>query len=529
MPFQVVQLESHQRGGTHQAHYYHRVGSLARIWAGNPDWGAPTLNALHPDLSRVVLACDVLVVHTMMSSDVESMILLRRELGKPTVYEIPDNYLALGGYMPDGDIAHSPLLRQKMLYYAWLCDGLQVSSPGLAQLLERVNPMLAVMDNHVPTPPRLPEKPPGFVFGWGGTHLHLPDLEPIAPVVKAFCRRHPDAVFAFKGYQDVYQRCFADLPSGQSRFEPFGPYAEFQTFLQGLHVGLAPLIDTPVNRCRTDVKLAEYAAQGVAAVLADTPLYRPHSAHARLFASPDELGTVLEELYHDREQVAGLARRAYAWLRQERSLGALGAQRIEFYGSLLGPTTAHADGHFPPACADLREQFWRAFEEYRDKRYAASLAECRSLLRARPDYGQAQRLFAMNLEALDREAEALDFLDRQEVAPIFQDSFTEIQIRIAQKVCPGEVSRYVSRLKSPLRRLRWQAGATTDKLSFYRQVLRLQPFDFFALMAVIRLLTKESPGDPQLAELKERACLVAPDSVPREWLPARLAPLLTTG
>jgi hypothetical protein len=54
----------------------------------------------------------------------------------------------------------------------------------------------------------------------------------------------------------------------------------------------------------------------------------------------------------------------------------------------------------------------------------------------------------------------------------------------------------------------------------------LQPFDYFALMTVIHLLTKQSPDDPQLADLKARASLVAHDSVPFDWLPPHLQPLL---
>jgi len=37
---------------------------------------------------------------------------------------------------------------------------------------------------------------------------------------------------------------------------------EYFKFLQTITIGLAPLIDTPYNRCRSDVKAIEYSAHG---------------------------------------------------------------------------------------------------------------------------------------------------------------------------------------------------------------------------------------------------------------------------
>jgi hypothetical protein len=536
MPYQVLQLHPHLTSLGFQAQFFHRMASPRRIFAGDPDWQAPMLDALHPEFPQAALACDVLVIHTLASPEIEAVIRLRRAFGKPTVYEIPDNYLALDDMIDDNHVARSPLYRQTLLYYAWLCNGLQVSSPGLAWILGRVNPNVVVFDNHVPCAPRLPEKPAGFHFGWGGTRGHQADLEWIAPVVVQFCRSHPDAVFAFQGDRDVFDACFRGIPPAQTRVSPFGPYATFQEFLRSLHVGLAPLLDTPANRGRTDVKFAEYAAQGVAAVLADSPVYRPHAARARLFATPAELAAILEELYADRSQITDLAERAYAWVTTYRSPAVLSASRRQFYQSLLGPTAKPSDAPAPSDCRDLCDQLAAARDAYRAGEFDTSLRVCRELLRIRPGYEQAQWLLASSLEGLGRESEALAFLDTLNASPVFHDVFTDMQVRLARRVCPDRARQYADRLHSPVRRLRFQAPSATTtgeerdraQLAFYRRVLSLQPFDYFALMTVIRLLMRHQPESLDLPQLRERARLVAGDSAPADWLPAELTPYLVS-
>ncbi len=47
-------------------------------------------------------------------------------------------------------------------------------------------------------------------------------------------------------------------------------------------LGLAPLVDTPFNRCKSDIKLLDYSALGVAAIASDLPPYHFDSELARL-------------------------------------------------------------------------------------------------------------------------------------------------------------------------------------------------------------------------------------------------------
>jgi glycosyltransferase involved in cell wall biosynthesis len=40
------------------------------------------------------------------------------------------------------------------------------------------------------------------------------------------------------------------------------------------HIGLAPLLDTPFNRCKSPIKAMDYAALGLVVLASDTPVYR---------------------------------------------------------------------------------------------------------------------------------------------------------------------------------------------------------------------------------------------------------------
>jgi hypothetical protein len=57
-------------------------------------------------------------------------------------------------------------------------------------------------------------------------------------------------------------------------------------------------------------------------------------------------------------------------------------------------------------------------------------------------------------------------------------------------------------------------------------VLEHNPYDHFALASTIKRLERGDPGSPRVAALYERWCMVAPEDVPADRRPARLAPFL---
>jgi len=140
-------------------------------------------------------------------------------------------------------------------------------------------------------------------------------------------------------------------------------------FVAGLDIGLSPLLPTTYNRCRSDSKFLEYAAHRVLAVCSDL---EPHAAAgrrelARLFASPDELVTVLEQVLAAPDAVRPMIERAARFVDEERLERPHGPRRLGFYlGTMasLGlrpeslreaaPASPFDDLHQPPAFAGSR-------------------------------------------------------------------------------------------------------------------------------------------------------------------------------
>jgi hypothetical protein len=147
-----------------------------------------------------------------------------------------------------------------------------------------------------------------------------------------------------------------------------------------------------------------------------------------------------------------------------------------------------------------------------------TLAACRAVLRERPHYPQVQWLEARTLESLGRRAEALEYASSIEPHPLYADLVAELKARLDP--------RFVDDVASPLRRLRLQSRSASDRLPFYRAVLEQQPYDFFALSAVIRLVARTDPESPELDALYARAALLDPESVPPARRPSYLEPFL---
>jgi glycosyltransferase involved in cell wall biosynthesis len=86
------------------------------------------------------------------------------------------------------------------------------------------------------------------------------------------------------------------------------------------HIGLAPLVDTPFNLCKSAIKAMDYAAMGMLVLASDTPVYRGSLADGpagRLVAnSADAWYAAIDLLLRDPDQRRGLAAGARdAWLR----------------------------------------------------------------------------------------------------------------------------------------------------------------------------------------------------------------------
>jgi tetratricopeptide (TPR) repeat protein len=492
-------------------------------------WRVEAYSVLDPRFPAAALGADVTVLQMLAEPEAEGVILRRRDLGLPTVYEVTDNVLGVGDWLPRTHPVRSPLTRQSLLYHAHLADATQMLVPALAELFSAVNARTILLSPRTPFPDEPPPKPPGFVVGWSGSRSHSSSLARAAPAVVELCRRHPEATFAFMGDRRVFDEHFSGVAPEQRQLHPFSEWDAQLRFVGGLHVGIAPMAPSPFNATRSDTRVGLYAGHGVAAVLEDAPAHRRHRRHARIYRTAAELLDVLEELFRDRAQVESLARAGRAFMERERSAAALGAERDGAYRDLLarspngrpaGAAGAASDG----AATDGAEELAARLHEAAHQEPERALATCREIVARHPAYDQAHLLAARCLERLGQHEEALAYAERVEPSPVYSDLFAELEARAAARLRLADRARYAGAILSPFRRARLGTFASPAEQS--GAVLRHNPYDHFALASTIRRIERDGGDAPELGALYERLCMVAPESVPAARRPARLAPFL---
>jgi tetratricopeptide (TPR) repeat protein len=343
----VVAMRSREVGD-----YVYRVSQPSAALAGLPGVAVVTVSMLSPWLEEVLLGADVAVLHLLSEDDLFPLLAERKRLGRPTVYEISDNFLeshrgvGIQGWFAD------PANRANALKLIEMADGVQVTGPGLLARFGHLNPRTVVFRNQVLAVGAAP-RPPGqrVELGWAGSVGHTDDLLQIAPVIAAVLARCPQARFAFMGNEQQFLRVFGGLAPEGRRFCPAGSLDDYYRFLETVDVGIAPLIDNPYNQCRSDIKFVEYASRGVVPVLAAVTPYLENAVQAStafMFHDEEELQAVLLRLTQQPELRQVVAGRAQAYVRQQRLEGQQAGARLGFYQHLRGARVAPS-----PLCASL--------------------------------------------------------------------------------------------------------------------------------------------------------------------------------
>ena len=312
------------------------------------------VHELHPKArcrDATALAADLLVL--VMSMDVELLRLVhqRRLLGRPTVLEVNDWLPGVQRCNPvhanwsDGRawrLLHS-LIRH--------CDAVQVSSPGLARRLAPLARRVRLVANQLPHVPPLRPRPPGPPrLGWGGSAGHLGDIAAIAPALTAWLERHPHVRLELMA-DPAFETLFAAAAPEQVVVHPAGSLERYLQWLEGLQIGLAPLLPTDYNDCRSDVKFLEYASQGVLPVLQRLPTYASvRDGHTGvLFNDGAELLALLDGLVADPGRVEALAQAAHRHVSRHRLLEHHVGGQLAFYRQLIaGAANASSAPLSPP-------------------------------------------------------------------------------------------------------------------------------------------------------------------------------------
>lgn len=210
------------------------------------------------------------------------------------VYEIDDDVFSVTPVNWQAYHVYSqPEIREAVMHQAQVADLITVTTGHLAGVMreETGNENVLALPNCVPgwvlDMERRPRERPAL--GWAGGASHGSDVGLIVSAVRRFLRRFPGWDFQLGGTD--FSESFLN-PTGKARkpypltdrvvhvpwipvFERPREYYETADF----DIGLAPLLGTPFDLSKSDVKVLEYAARGIPSIATDCEVYRGFIRH----------------------------------------------------------------------------------------------------------------------------------------------------------------------------------------------------------------------------------------------------------
>ncbi len=218
---------------------------------------------------------------------------IREQSNCPIVFEIDDNIYDVSTSSPSYRYWYpgSPLFEIAELFMSNV-DALTVSTPELVDAYKHLNPNIYVLPNcqdpddwegiERPTPE---DK---LVIGWAGSNTHYDDLHMIRRVIKKILRNNPNVVFRVIGSLPDF---LEGVPGVEFRRDVVG-VRKWPAKLAELNfdIGLAPVVDRPFNRSKSNIKWQEYAMLGIPTVASNIGAYKEIQSGVTGFTADSEAG-----------------------------------------------------------------------------------------------------------------------------------------------------------------------------------------------------------------------------------------------
>ncbi|MEA2727984.1 MAG: hypothetical protein QOF70_2459 [Acetobacteraceae bacterium] len=226
---------------------------------------------------------EIIVTQRFALPDVETadrLVAHARGIGATLVFDLDDDLLNIPRNHPEAQVLRPRAkVVRRMLDVA---DVLWLSTPALAERLSSIRADAEVvangLDERIWTPSTVPSQDQPVRILCMGTTTHERDFAMIEPALSRLKAEYDNRVVI----DIVGMTTRNDLPPGLNRIGPpanaWRSYPGFVNWLTSVtppwHIGLAPLLDTPFNLCKSPIKAMDYAAMGLVVLASDTPVYR---------------------------------------------------------------------------------------------------------------------------------------------------------------------------------------------------------------------------------------------------------------
>lgn len=276
-----------------------------------------------PSLLRRFAGANLLLCRSLPPSWLRWLARHRHAFGY-VVYLIDDDIVAAAD-----DVTLPAAYRQRMAGIAKrqpdllaLCDEVVACSDALAARFSARHPNVSVLTPPLIAPlPTLKhfDAPPSvhspWQIGFHGTRAHLQDLLHITPALRALLNARQDSQCEVMLGKHT-PPALASLPN-LSAPDPL-PWSVFRHYQarRRVHIGLAPLLQTPFNEGKSFIKFLDIAAMGGVGIYSNRYPYTEvvqHGENGLLVGdAPDEWRVALQQLLNNPEATANMARQAAA-------------------------------------------------------------------------------------------------------------------------------------------------------------------------------------------------------------------------
>ena len=332
--------------------YQHRVTLPARALARH--WAVEDVQTSHPRFVERALRADLLIVCMVAEPVIARLVQARAQAGRPTAYEISDDFEHFPRSVPGHAFYSLPQTRRVIAELAAASTMVQFSSHGLRQAYGHLNPRQAVFANQLDALPPLGPRciDPGSlpVLGWAGSAGHADDAMHLATLLGGWARRRRDRDQALPVLRLMCAPLIARLFDGcglRTELHPTGDFASYLGFLSGLDVGFACIGDDRFSLGRSDGKFIEMASRGAVCLASDLGEYRHAIDDGRtglLFGDAQGFVHALDLMVDDPQARMRIRSAAYDHVARHRlhTHGAL--ERMAVYEELPGLHRAAARG-----------------------------------------------------------------------------------------------------------------------------------------------------------------------------------------
>ena len=291
-----------------QGDFFYRNYAPALALSQTGKYNTISLDNITAYKELILSEADFVILVNVVDPDLFPFITKRKAAGRPTIYEVNDDYKNLQPWNPVYSFYSQEENVKTLEDLASYCDGVLFSSRALMDKYSTLNPCQFLLENHLLSPPTLQTRHnTPIIIGWGGSFGHYKDMENLSKVLVPWLARTEGVKLHIMASEKIC-KLFSTLPKNKFlQFMP-GSIEDYYRFLSTLDIGLIHLEKTSFNICRSDIKFVEYAGHGVVPLVKTSTPYLKSMRHGEtgfFYQDLNELIQLLNQLINPNYALTG--------------------------------------------------------------------------------------------------------------------------------------------------------------------------------------------------------------------------------